>query len=130
MQVSDAHLPLHNGTTVDIRPKSLLGEKYVNIHDGSATNSPLDTAVVLHETQKAVPVELDLFINSLDESTRNAARVLLNDLGAGVAGRRKGRDQDHTAAERADSSRSQTAPTECSRLNTTTSSNSTALSAA
>ncbi len=43
--------------------------------------------MVLHETQQAVPVELDQFINSLDAPTRNAARVLLNDLGAGVAGR-------------------------------------------
>lgn len=87
VQVSDDHWPLHNGTTADIRPKSLLGEKYVDIHDGSATNVALDTSVVLHEKQKAVPVELDQFINSLDEPTRNAARVLLNDLGAGVAGR-------------------------------------------
>lgn len=87
VQVADAHWPLHDGTTADIRPKSLLGEKYVDIHDGPASNSALDTAVTLHETQKAVPVELDQFINSLDEPTRNAARVLLNDLGAGVAGR-------------------------------------------
>src|ERR1700680_2811950 len=87
VQISADHWPLHNGTTADIRPKSLLGEKYVDIHDGTATNTALDTSVVLHETQKAVPVELDQFINSLDEPTRNAARVLLNDLGAGVAGR-------------------------------------------
>ena len=32
-------------------------------------------------------MELDQFINSLDAPTRNAARVLLSDLGAGVAGR-------------------------------------------
>ena len=87
VQISDDHWPLHSGTTADIRPKSLLGEKYVDIHDGGATGPVLDTAVVLHETQKAVPVELDQFINSLDEPTRNAARILLNDLGAGVAGR-------------------------------------------
>lgn len=87
VQISDDHWPLHTGTTADIRPKSLLGEKYVDIHDGTATGAVLDTAVVLHEDQKAVPVELDQFINSLDEPTRNAARILLNDLGAGVAGR-------------------------------------------
>ncbi len=87
VQIADGHWPLHKGTTADIRPKSLLGEKYVDVHDGAATNSALDTSVVLHESQKAVPVELDQFINSLDEPTRNAARVLLNDLGAGVAGR-------------------------------------------
>ena len=87
MQIADGHWPLHGGLTADIRPKSLLGEKYVDIHDGSSTGAAYNTTVVLHETQKAVPVELDQFINSLDEPTRNAARVLLDDLGAGVAGR-------------------------------------------
>ncbi len=87
LQIADDHWPLHSGLTADIRPKSLLGEKYVDVHDGGANRPPLDTTAVLHETQKAVPVELDQFINSLDAPTRNAARVLLDDLGAGVAGR-------------------------------------------
>ena len=86
MQVDDGHWPLHGGATADIRPKSLLGEKYVDLHDGNQ-QTVLDTSQVLHETQQAVPVELDQFINSLDAPTRDAARVLLDDLGAGVAGR-------------------------------------------
>jgi phospholipid/cholesterol/gamma-HCH transport system substrate-binding protein len=87
VQISDDHWPLHSGVTADIRPKSLLGEKYVDVHDGGGSNPVFDGGAVLHESQQAVPVELDQFINSLDEPTRNAARVLLNDLGAGVAGR-------------------------------------------
>jgi phospholipid/cholesterol/gamma-HCH transport system substrate-binding protein len=87
VQISDDHWPLHSGLSADIRPKSLLGEKYIDIHDGSISKPPLNQTAVLHETEQAVPVELDQFINSLDEPTRNAARVLLNDLGAGVAGR-------------------------------------------
>jgi phospholipid/cholesterol/gamma-HCH transport system substrate-binding protein len=87
VQIADDHWPLHTGLTAGIRPKSLLGEKYVDIHDGGSGQPTLDTTAVLHENQQAVPVELDQFINSLDAPTRNAARVLLNDLGAGVAGR-------------------------------------------
>ncbi len=87
VQITDDHWPLHTGLTADIRPKSLLGEKYVDIHDGSTSKPAFDATTVLHETQQAVPVELDQFINSLDAPTRNAARVLLSDLGAGVAGR-------------------------------------------
>jgi phospholipid/cholesterol/gamma-HCH transport system substrate-binding protein len=87
VQITDDHWPLHTGLTADIRPKSLLGEKYVDIHDGSTSKAAFDASVVLHETQQAVPVELDQFINSLDAPTRNAARILLTDLGAGVAGR-------------------------------------------
>jgi phospholipid/cholesterol/gamma-HCH transport system substrate-binding protein len=87
VEISDDHWPLHSGLTADIRPKSLLGEKYVDIHDGSTSSPAFTATAVLHESQQAVPVELDQFINSLDAPTRNAARVLLDDLGAGVAGR-------------------------------------------
>jgi phospholipid/cholesterol/gamma-HCH transport system substrate-binding protein len=87
VQIAEDHWPLHSGLTADIRPKSLLGEKYVDVHDGATNKGPIDTTLVLHENQQAVPVELDQFINSLDAPTRNAARVLLSDLGAGVAGR-------------------------------------------
>src|SRR5215469_10640313 len=40
--IDDAHWPLHRGVTVDIRPKSLLGEKYVDIHDGAGNASAYD----------------------------------------------------------------------------------------
>lgn len=79
--------PLHQGLRADIRPKSLLGEKYVDVHDGPAAAPAYDAATVLTASEKAVPVELDQFLNSLDPPTRVAARILLNDAGAGVAGR-------------------------------------------
>jgi phospholipid/cholesterol/gamma-HCH transport system substrate-binding protein len=85
--VEDDHWPLHQGLTADIRPKSLLGEKYVDLHDGSAKNPVYDVKTTLNAPGDSVPVELDQFINSLDGSTRSALRVLLNDLGAGLAGR-------------------------------------------
>ena len=87
VQIADDHWPVHQGVSADIRPKSLLGEKYVDIHDGSNNAPTYNTATVLHTTQQAVPVELDQFINSLDPQTRAATRTLLGDLGAGVAGR-------------------------------------------
>jgi virulence factor Mce-like protein len=87
MQISGDHWPIHNGVTADIRPKSLLGEKYVDLHDGSASNAAYDASATLHASQNSDPVELDQFINSLDPPTRTAVRVLLDDLGAGVAGR-------------------------------------------
>ena len=87
IQVNDATWPLHRGATVDIRPKSLLGEKYVDLHDGSSSGPVLDASTMLHASASADPVELDQFINSLDPPTRTAIRVLLDDLGAGVAGR-------------------------------------------
>lgn len=86
IQVEDSHWPLHRGLQADIRPKSLLGEKYVDLHDGPKSNPPYDTTQVLQAPADSVPVELDQFINSLDGDTRSALKILLNDLGAGVAG--------------------------------------------
>lgn len=85
--IDGAHWPLHKGVTVDIRPKSLLGEKYVDVHDGPGTAATYDASQTLKASPNADPVELDQFINSLDPATRTAVRVLLDDLGAGVAGR-------------------------------------------
>ena len=85
--ISDDHWPLHAGLRADIRPKSLLGEKYVDLHDGPSSGPVYQTSAVLQAPAKADPVELDQFINSLDPPTRTAIRVLLDDLGAGVAAR-------------------------------------------
>jgi ABC-type transporter Mla subunit MlaD len=87
VSIQDDHWPLHQGLTADIRPKSLLGEKYVDLHDGPAKNPVYDVNTALVAPGDSVPVELDQFINSLDSDTRSALRVLLNDLGAGIAGR-------------------------------------------
>ena len=85
VSIEDDHWPLHDGLTAGIRPKSLLGEKYVDLHD--AGTRTYDTGRVLSAPADSVPVELDQFINSLDAPTRTAAKVLLDDLGAGIAGR-------------------------------------------
>jgi phospholipid/cholesterol/gamma-HCH transport system substrate-binding protein len=84
--IDDSHWPLHQGVTADIRPKSLLGEKYVDIHD-SSNSATYDSSKTLETAAGSTPVELDQFLNSLDPATRTSVRVLLNDLGAGVAGR-------------------------------------------
>ena len=85
IDVNDSHWPFHAGLVADIRPKSLLGEKYVDLHDGPAGSPAYDASTMLQAPPNAVPVELDQFINSLDATTRTAVQVLLDDLGAGVA---------------------------------------------
>jgi len=87
VQIEDDHWPLHQGLQADIRPKSLLGEKYVDLHDGPGNKPVYDITRVLHAGSDSTPVELDQFINSLDGDTRSALKILLNDLGAGLAGR-------------------------------------------
>jgi phospholipid/cholesterol/gamma-HCH transport system substrate-binding protein len=87
ISIGNDHWPLHSGLSADIRPKSLLGEKYVDLHDGAQNASPYQADATLQASATAAPVELDQFINSLDPPTRTAVRVLLDDLGAGVAAR-------------------------------------------
>ena len=87
VQIADEDWPLHAGLTAGIRPKSLLGEKYVDLHDGPATASAYDATQTLQASADSVPVELDQFINSLDPATREAARILIDDVGAGLGGR-------------------------------------------
>ncbi len=86
VEVADADWPLHRGVTAGIRPRSLLGEKYVDLQDGPASAPAYDASRPLQASASAVPVELDAFLNSLDTNTRAAARSLINDLGAGLAG--------------------------------------------
>ncbi|HEX3606216.1 MAG TPA: MlaD family protein [Candidatus Dormibacteraeota bacterium] len=86
VDVADANWPLHRGVTVGIRPRSLLGEKYVDLQDGPASAPAYDPATPLQASATAVPVELDTFLNSLDPTTRAATRSLIGDLGAGLAG--------------------------------------------
>jgi phospholipid/cholesterol/gamma-HCH transport system substrate-binding protein len=86
IQVADANWPLHKGVTAGIRPRGLFGEKYVDVHDGPAAAAAYDPRTPLQSTQSDVPVALDSFLNSLDTNTRAAARTLITDLGAGLAG--------------------------------------------
>lgn len=86
VEIADADWPLHHGVSAGIRPRSLLGEKYVDIHDGPAGGAPYDASQPLHAAASAVPVELDAFLDSLDDDTRAAARGLISDLGGGLAG--------------------------------------------
>ncbi|HET9050670.1 MAG TPA: MlaD family protein [Candidatus Dormibacteraeota bacterium] len=83
--IDDANWPLHQGVTAAIRPKSLLGEKYVDLHDG--TGAGYDSSRTLVAAADSTPVELDQFLNTLDPQSRESVKVLINDLGAGVAGR-------------------------------------------
>src|SRR5438132_5270288 len=47
VQISSDHWPLHQGVYADIRPKSLLGEKYVDVHDGPQNAHAYDASLEL-----------------------------------------------------------------------------------
>ena len=84
ISVDDAYAPVHSDASVTVRPKSLLGEKYVALDPGSS--NVLSSGSRLPKTQVARSVELQDVVNSLDAPTRDKLRTLVISLGGGLAG--------------------------------------------
>jgi phospholipid/cholesterol/gamma-HCH transport system substrate-binding protein len=82
--LDDAYAPVHANASVTVRPKSLLGEKYVALDPGSSDVLPSGSR--LPRTQVARAVELQDVVNSLDAPTREKLRTLVISLGGGLAG--------------------------------------------
>ena len=84
ISLDDAYAPVHSDASVTVRPKSLLGEKYVALDPGSS--DVLSSGSRLPKTQVARSVELQDVVNSLDAPTREKLRTLVISLGGGLAG--------------------------------------------
>ena len=84
ISVDQAHAPVHRDARVAVRPKSLLGEKYVQLEPGSGDTLPGSSE--LPASQVLPPVELQDVVNSLDAPTREKLRTLVIELGGGVSG--------------------------------------------
>ena len=83
--LDDAYAPVHADARVTVRPKSLLGEKYVALDPGRS--DALSSGSRLPQEQVARSVELQDVVNSLDQPTREKLRTLIVALGGGLAGR-------------------------------------------
>src|SRR5881392_297902 len=83
--VDDAYTPVHADATVTVRPKSLLGEKYMALDPGRS--GELQSGTRLPHEQVARAVDLQDVGNSLDQPTREKLRTLVIALGGGLAGR-------------------------------------------
>lgn len=91
--VDPAEAPVHTDATVQIRPKSLLGERYVALDPGTGSGV-LDSGTTLARSQVSVSTDLQDVINTLDAPTRAKLQTLLLNLGPGVDGR--GQDLNQT----------------------------------
>jgi virulence factor Mce-like protein len=79
--------PLPKDSTFSIRPKSLLGLKYVDIHRGTGRQGFLDGDVVPASQDKPEQVELDELADTFDAKTRRNAQISLEGFGDALAGR-------------------------------------------
>ena len=91
MDVEEGFAPFRRDAECTIRPQSLIGEKFVQCHPGTAASAPLKEGeggaptVPLEQTHS--PVDLDLVFSALRQPYGQRFAIILNELGTGVAGR-------------------------------------------
>ena len=85
LSIDPQYAPVHTDATVSLRPKSLLGEKYLALDPGHA-GPTLDSGARLPRTHVASAVELQDVFNTFDQPTRDKLQVALDELGGGLAG--------------------------------------------
>jgi virulence factor Mce-like protein len=83
LQLDKAIDPLPRDSTVLIRPRSLLGQKYVEITPGSSDQGFASGDLVPLSAATPRPVEFDELINTFDKPTRDA--IVANTIGFGTA---------------------------------------------
>jgi ABC-type transporter Mla subunit MlaD len=93
LQLSSKFKPLLSDTRIEIRLRSAVGVRYVNIIPGTR-GTPLPEGATLPVSQSSAPVDLDQVLRTFNPATRTHTRQLLGELGTGLLGR--GQDVNDT----------------------------------
>jgi phospholipid/cholesterol/gamma-HCH transport system substrate-binding protein len=86
IDVDPEHAPLRTDATIGIRPKSLLGERYVALDPGQAAGT-LPSGAILPATAVTGSTSLEDVVSTFDQPTRDRLQTLIVELGGGAAGR-------------------------------------------
>jgi virulence factor Mce-like protein len=78
--------PIGAGASVQVRPTDLLGEHYAQLTVGSV-DRPQPSGSFIPSSKTSASVELDDILHMLDVDTRTRLRILINEVGIGLAGR-------------------------------------------
>lgn len=76
--------PVHQGVTMQIRPKTLLNETYIQVFDGNGPAMPTNATLTKASVQSQTT--FNDIINTFDAPTRDATGVLISQLQASTAG--------------------------------------------
>lgn len=82
----DSNYPLHEGATMQIREKTLVGETYIDLRDGAG--KVLESGTRLSQSAAKPNVTLSEVLGSLDKPTRRAISGSLRELGVSTHDRR------------------------------------------
>jgi virulence factor Mce-like protein len=85
LRLASKFKPLLSDTTVQIRLRSAVGVRYVEIIPGTK-GAPLPEGATIPASQTARPVALDQVLGTFDPTTRVRTQQLLQQLGGGAAG--------------------------------------------
>jgi phospholipid/cholesterol/gamma-HCH transport system substrate-binding protein len=87
LAVGSAFTPLHTDARVTIKAVSLLGERYVHVDRGSPSAPVLEDGAVIPATQTGRTIELQEFLDVVNEPAGAALAALIVALGEGLSGR-------------------------------------------
>ena len=87
MEITDKGLPIHKDATLKIRPRIFLeGNLFVDLQPGTPGSPALGDGDTIDVTHTASPVQLDEILTSLQSSTREDLKTLLDELGRALDG--------------------------------------------
>lgn len=89
--------PIFKDARAVIRQKNLLGEAYVELNRGNASQGALPEGGTINQDHTLTPVEVDEVLNALDPQVRDQLNLVINTLGQATAGR--GQDMNAAAAD-------------------------------
>jgi virulence factor Mce-like protein len=95
IELDERYAPLASDSRAILRPKSLLGQTYVEIAPGSRSAPPLDEGDELAETQVEESVEIDELLTIYDEDTRENLQGWIGELATAID---KGRGENFNEA--------------------------------
>jgi virulence factor Mce-like protein len=88
MEIGDSRaIPVYSNGTAKVRPKTLLGEKYVDLDPGDKRGEALVTNGLLPESNTTTTVEADQIFNAFDAQTRRDQQLVLQALDAATKNR-------------------------------------------
>ncbi|HET9050668.1 MAG TPA: MlaD family protein [Candidatus Dormibacteraeota bacterium] len=85
MSITDTGVVVHANASAKVRPKTLLGEKYVDLDPGTSASPAVASGARLLDTSTAVAP--DTIFNAFDQQTRAQEKVVIQELAQGVSGR-------------------------------------------
>ncbi|WP_141134760.1 MlaD family protein [Haloechinothrix alba] len=93
MELDDSVLPLHEDAAAEIRPVSLLGERYIALDPGSDDADYMEGESLISGERTGSATDLDQVLDTLDDPTSAGLSALLTTLGEGVAGQGENVDE-------------------------------------